>query len=554
MGDNRGQSLALPARSHKLPLVIASRRHGWAFARRAWSTFRPVVFLVPVTQLLVLLWAIWFHTPNLPWSDEWFLVKIVAHANQGALTFQDLWALHNDSHRLVLTRLLDLGMIELTHWNRQIELTVDLGLAVVSAFLILSCVRQTFASWNATLVLVVPLSLLLFSFGPAADWLFPFQVQFITTILGVAMCMRALIAQPVRWRGFTLAMLGALIATLSSAAGLVAWVAFIPSIWRMGYRWLAAWVGCGLAIGTAYMIGVPHQPRPSIRAAIKFAFAFLGAPLGYPHGGLSLLLGLVGILLLLGNLYLYWRVRKELWSAIIWIELVLYSLGTAAMAAWSRANMGIGPLGALHSRYQIFPLTFWAALTVIVARVIQELAGQIDLASVFGAPRALAGSRAALLRRGIVGANALTLLGICALSLAGGLSAFAEGLAWDDTLMSHESCIIHYQNAPESCLHLWFSFRFERETLGYIQYIQHHHLAAFYTASASVSSQSSGVVPARLINAEQRHNATACSRIACAITRRPALGSANGDHARLVACLSSPASISRGSPSTECFV
>jgi hypothetical protein len=175
--------------------------------------------LVPAAFILTYRWLIWTQTPTAPYWDEWIYVPLVKHANQGTLSLQEIWALHWFSHRIVIPRLVDLALIQLTSLNRHIMMTFDLGVGVASA----------------TLILVAPMSLLLFSFSQAHDWLAPFQIAFIATAFGVACCTRALLHRPLTWSRFAFALCGALIATLSSAAGLVAWVAFAPSILRAGY-------------------------------------------------------------------------------------------------------------------------------------------------------------------------------------------------------------------------------------------------------------------------------------------------------------------------------
>ena len=319
-----------------------------ALPRSAWARLGrwagPLALAVPAGQLLALLWVIWTRTPTALWWDEWETVTLVQRANQGTLTFADFWALHWHTHRLVISRLIELTVIELTHWNRQVQMSVNLALALASAALLFACVRLTLQPAAATATaqaapprlaalrpeatprawwgwaLVAPLSLLLFSFAQYGDWFAPFQLAFIATVFGVALCLRALVAAPVGWGKWGLAVGGALFATLSSAAGLSVWVAFLPSVARSGRRRLALWVGLAGVVWTAYLYNYPHyfaQPAPLL--VPSYVLAFLGAPVAYPDPYRSEVAGLLGVVLLAANIATYWRLHGNVRAILGWI-------------------------------------------------------------------------------------------------------------------------------------------------------------------------------------------------------------------------------------------
>ena len=153
----------------------------WSFLSQVWRVVRPLVFMVPVVQVLILLWVIWTHTPTVPYRDEWWYVTLVRHANEGSLTFNDFWAVHYYSHRIVIPRIVDLSLIELTHWNRQIMATFDLALGIASGGLLFVSALRTLKSTSVTLAVVIPLSLLALSWSQYENWLNPFQIEFIAT-------------------------------------------------------------------------------------------------------------------------------------------------------------------------------------------------------------------------------------------------------------------------------------------------------------------------------------------------------------------------------------
>ena len=436
--------------------------------RRMRPSARWLVMLVPAAFILTYLWLIWTQTPTAPYWDEWIYVPLVKHANQGTLSLQEIWALHWFSHRIVIPRLVDLALIQLTSWNRQIMMTFDLGVGVASAALIFSCARDTLKSDRATLILVAPMSLLLFSFSQAHDWLAPFQIAFIATAFGVACCTRALLHRPLTWSRFAFALCGALIATLSSAAGLVAWVAFAPSILRAGYRKLLIWGGVAIGVCTAYLVGYPHVHTAASRKGIPpFVLAYLGAPLGAPSVVRAEIFGAVGLAGMGAAVYLYWRRHGELSAITAWLDLALFALGTDVLTTIGRFFAGTH--AALTSTYQIFSALWWIALLVIVGKVVVEYAATPMLWDRLRSRIAIV-----TLAGAVSGAALMLLCGIVA-----NAAGFTDALAWQGTLTQHQWCIADYRNAPDSCLGLWFPIGDKQQNVENAIYLEAHHLAIF---------------------------------------------------------------------------
>ena len=194
-----------------------SDRRWLAVARAA----RPLVVLVPLGQVLAILWLVWARSTDVPMSDEWQMVEIVQHADEGELRVGDFWRLHGDAHRLVVPRLTALVLIELTGWHRRVMMTFNVAVVVLTGILLFQAVRETFRSTAVTVALVVPGSLFILSFTRYHNWLKPFTDK-IPTAFGVAVCAWALAARPVGPSRFGVAVFGAMIASLSSLGGLSA--------------------------------------------------------------------------------------------------------------------------------------------------------------------------------------------------------------------------------------------------------------------------------------------------------------------------------------------
>ena len=459
------------------------RQTTWVW--RVWYVVRPLVFFVPIAQLLVLLWVIWTRTAHVPYWDEWETVLLVQHLNQGTLTVHEIWALHASAHRQVIPRIVDLILIELTHWNRQVEMTFDVGVGLAAAALLLSSVRRTLGSVNATLALIVPLSLLLLSFSQFANWFAPFQITFIAAVFGVACCVKAFTTERLGWWWLGLAMLGALIASLSTLQGMLLWVAFIPSVTRAGYRKTLVWVASGTVAWLAYFWHFPGgAQRPHIQADLAFSLAYLGAPLGYPQVWLSQLFGALSILFLLGVVAIYWLRHRNVRIIVPWIGLALFVLGCAQATAFGRWDGG--PQRALSSRYEACSSLWWVALLVIAGLLVKEL---VDTLRAQERGDTLA-TRWAQWGWATVGASIAALLLMCGgLALVNGVG-LQYALIWQDAQRQHEQAIVDYQVAPDSCLTLYYPWPDRLRPRA--AFLDQQHLAIFSDATARAQASAQG--------------------------------------------------------------
>jgi hypothetical protein len=411
-----------------------------------------VPLAVPVVQLALLLLAIWTRTAAVPYWDEWATVDLVSGALGGRLTWATLWYPHAYAHRIVLPRLLDLAVIVLTGWNRQVELTVDLAIAAATLVLILATARRTLDRkvWRW---LVPVLSLLLLSGGAYANWFAPFQVQYLACVAGSALCLHAL-ARPagsVRVRHLLLAGAGALVATLSSLHGLCAWPAFAPAVWASGstprqrrVRTLV-WSLTGAGAWTLYLLDFPFGAGGSptgglqglmlARQALRYLLVWLGAPLGYPDALHAALWGLASVCLALIIGWALYRYRPLVPGLAGWIGLVLFAGGSALATLAGRLSAGPGE--ALFSRYQAFSVLWWVGLLVLAAAALQPV------------------RIGRWVRRTAVVPCAALLVALLTVNVAG----WHDGLVWQDTQRANQGWIGRAAagaTVPASCLALYY--------------------------------------------------------------------------------------------------
>jgi hypothetical protein len=416
-------------------------------------------------------WAIQVHTFAVPWWDEWDTAFTVKSFEQGTLSLHDLWAFHWYTHRLVLPRIVDIILVELTHWNRQVEMVFDLACGMATAALIVWCLWLSAKSRVLVLALLPTLSILLFSMSAYYDWLLPFQITFILTDLGVAVTMAAVVRQSAGWRGWAFAVAGAMIATLSSAAGLVVWLAFLPSMYKGGRSRLLAWCAVGGGTCLAYLHGfVNPTARPSLHLLGVYVFINLGAPVGDSSYWLSERFTIASLLALAALLTIRWLLHRTLWDIMVWLELALFALATSVMTADGRATLGLWH--AVTSRYLIFTAMWWVAFVVIAGLTMRDLLQRVDalgwLEPLWNLP----------LSRLVVGLSALGILALTIGAVNTDIAGFQEGIAWQDGLRAQQSCVAHFDTASDACLGVWYWDK--QQMVDAAAYMRQHHLAIFY--------------------------------------------------------------------------
>lgn len=440
-----------------------------------------LVVCIPLAQIAALLTVIWRQTSRVPWGDEWNLVLLLQRQDAGTLSIANFWALHNRTHRIVLPRIADVMLVDVTHWNRQVMMTFDLGVAVAAGGLLLACMFSTLRSRRIALTLLIPLSLLYFSFAQYENWFFPWQLTFMATILGVCCCLYGFQRRAeadrqgqraASWQGFALALLGAVIASLSSFSGLCVWLAFLPSAARAGRVRMGVWVVVALLIGVPYVIGLPHQSLTSPLHLAAFFVAALGAPVASLNLTEARLFGALGLGALGLALYSAARLSGELSRLEVWFELAAYSILATAVTALGRASYGNGL--ALLSRYQEFSQLWWIALAVIGAAVIERIVTDMRRS---GVSHVLPDPR--YMRFAVAGGIALLL--ICtAAGLASDVAGARAADEWLGSMRAQQSCMRQTPSPSAECFHLYIlEGQIPLSDQELVGYLRTHHLALF---------------------------------------------------------------------------
>ncbi|HZC05053.1 MAG TPA: hypothetical protein VE338_05370, partial [Ktedonobacterales bacterium] len=434
-----------------------------------------ILCVIPVALVGFILLMIWTRTPHVPFWDEWETVTLVQHATQGTLTWNDFWAFHNE-HRIVIPQLLDLGLILATHWNRQIEMTFDLLLAVGEWALLLVSVARGLRSRLLSALAILPTGLAVFSLAQYENWVWSYQITFICTVFGVALTLWGLSPRPqpqsaassttpsgapvreqsnatwVRWPGFLVAMVGATIAALSSLGGLVVFVAFLPTVLAQGYKKTLVWLALAAGIIVPYMRGFPHSvPIQLSLTTIKFCITYLGAPAGTPSVLFAFGMGIGSILLAVANVGYYWWRERRLTPLLPWIGLGGYAIGLALITSFGRMYMGPWTATVLTSRYQVYSALWWVAVVYLLllngksAATLLQRGGSGD--RLYAAPKQLVRTSS-----WIVGLNALMLIVATLGMVLTSLRSVPTLEAFQYAQLQTEGCVVNVEYATVPCL------------------------------------------------------------------------------------------------------
>ncbi len=435
------------------------------------------VFALPIIQLAVIVWLIWDRSFAAPWQDEWALVNLVERAQEGTLRFSYLWSFHN-GHRIVVPRLIALLLIEWSDWDRRVLASANIVCALGTAALLVLSTRRSLRSPRVGPVVAAAVPVLVLSLAQVESWVLPFTINLLATTFGLALCIWAIGVPRAGWRRLVVGIGGALVASLSSAAGLLVWVAASPLLWRLG-RWKAAvWAGVAVAVIIPYLQGFTSRPGAGKLAAsgprevLVYAISFLGAPIGYDVLPLAFLFGLLGLVLVPANLVVFWRHGENGASDVLpvlpWVTLALFALGAAAVTALGRGGNVSGARQALATRYHTFSALWWVAMVLI---------GVLAMSRLVGSPTPPGDRRVAFMRRALVGANGAVLGAAVVCFVVANVIAVRDATTWLASARRDESCVFNYRTAADQCL-----ARFHHNpniVRNRAPYLEEHHLAIF---------------------------------------------------------------------------
>jgi hypothetical protein len=380
--------------------------------RLGFVTARWPVGLIALPPLLIAFLLVCYWV-NVPLFDEWIspgsLFKEVFV--NGHFRWSDLIVQHNES-RLVVFRLLSLGLARIAGWDTRIPMALTwlLGVAILFAFSRL--LRATLPSTTARALLLFVFSALLFSTNQWENWLWAIQIIVFIPPLCLTSCL-LIQRSNLAFRSKIMFCAGlALISTFSYANGMVCWILGFP--WqnlidsqehfanraRVSRKTRVVWsiTYCVFAILTLWRY-FHHYVKPSHHPSLAYVLdhpregphyllTWLGS--SFAHGtalaptSQALLFGCLFVFLFLVGLFMLWRGRALLLTADRWRAVypwfVLASYGLFCGLVTTAGRLGIGVEQALASRYIAFSCYAWIGLLATLA-ILQQQKSPLGLSS-----------------------------------------------------------------------------------------------------------------------------------------------------------------------------
>jgi hypothetical protein len=307
---------------------------------------------------------------NVPYAEQWDFVAFFVAQELGGLRWADIWAPHNE-HRMVVPKLLMLGLAPLTGWNVRAEMLMSAALAFLSLLVLLALARPALREagpWTGVWARFT-LSVLVFSLAQVGNWLWGWQVQWflavLAAILAIAMATWSLERRN-PWPHVVIAALAALVCQYSLASGTVIWAlcALMLAFHARRARLLGFWLALAFGSTALYAVGYERpQGLPSLGVAIaepvallRYAGFYLAGPFGRSAG--------IGAAVAAAFAVLAWIVCRRHWRRpelfAPWIALAGFAVANALLTGIGR--LGMGAQQAQTTRYVTISLLLAAAL------------------------------------------------------------------------------------------------------------------------------------------------------------------------------------------------
>jgi hypothetical protein len=247
--------------------------------------FRPIVgkallILLGVLPALVLLGNIRTFAVNIAFMDDWQFVPLLEKAKDGTLTFQELFAPH-DEHRLLLPRIIIIAAMFATGGDYRAQSYITFAVVAVVSVCILWLMIRLNGSRRTVLLAWGLANVALFSPIQFHNWLWPMQFAYFLPYTFLALCFCALYLRIPALPKFVMATAFALAGNFSFVQGNLIWPAvlplilFAPGVLAKGARrsFAMAWIVLGALAVALYFWGLQRNS-----AAPDYAYGHKGIP------------------------------------------------------------------------------------------------------------------------------------------------------------------------------------------------------------------------------------------------------------------------------------
>ena len=337
-------------------------------ADQRWSVVPLVLAAIPP---LLIAGIIVRYAENVPFRDQWWFAPDVADYWSGRYAWGRLWRPSGD-HRVVVPRMLMLGLAGWTHWDVRAEIWFGFVLACGGLLLVADLARRTLGPVTRWWAWTVPVSsAALFSMAAWQSWTLGWMMTAHLCVFGAILVAWGLGRYATSGHGLSCMLIGSAVAAYSYLSGLallmllpVATAALPRHRRRLHVTITAAWAVVLIAL---YFSGYPQRSvtRPidagvlDAKAIGLFVVHYLGSPLANGRPGVAFAWG-TGALLAIVSTALLLRSSATRPAAVPWLLLAAFVVASAVVTAVGR--LSAGPEAALFSRYALVSGLLWACM------------------------------------------------------------------------------------------------------------------------------------------------------------------------------------------------
>ena len=346
-----------------------------------------LLYAISTIPFLIIFFMILTYGVNIPFFDDWAFVDMIDKYLTGTLTFQDLWAQHNE-HRPVTMKVVTLASASLTNWNLVSMMMFSAFVAFLTFVLVTFQIRKTFRilEFGGYGLLIIFSSLMLSGLSQYENWTWAIASHWFLVNFFAVSAFFLLSSPSSGMPGLLLAGICAVLSFMSMAHGLLALVLglFMLTLqpkdgegqWMSKRIRILLWSTVTVLVTLIYFAGFTRYVD-----SIPFG-SFLNEPIvvlkyiaAYPASALlrdiefeALILGSISLvcfgIVAIISIRKMWRDPKYYWAFMPWVSIGFYVAGTACLAAVGRHNYGWNH--ALCGRYTTMSALFYVALVVLL--------------------------------------------------------------------------------------------------------------------------------------------------------------------------------------------
>ena len=384
---------------------------------------------------------------DIPIMDEWVIIHMLRLFHEGLLPYDYLFQQHV-AHIIFFPQIIFLLTNQLIGYDSKIFMYISQFLFLINLLIIYLKISKQFKFKIANIPLwFIPIPFLIFSWRQLETMLSAFQLTFAMALTFSLLTIYLLdrMAEDKYCIIFFLSILSVIIASFSSAMGLIIWFSSLfQLILKKGLShktvYICIWIVFGISSWIFYIIGLQESNNALLQYTINHPLYFIEYFLAVIGGGfyrvyLSITMGVIFL-----ALFIILTIKiKNFRENAFWYSISLFSIFVSFFIACGRTYTGLP--NALAARY--IPFSFLLILSIYIF-LVQFLFVKKNLSD---NPKSLRRFNKAIIT--------LTLIGSL---ITYGIGYFYFGKMWFKEILHRKEILMNYKNMPDDSLQLLYPF------------------------------------------------------------------------------------------------